>query len=169
MLNQDLNSPLTSSAGRLFDAVSSILGECHRVKYEAEAAIKLERLANKSQEKGSYNLDIIKEDKAYIIGYNTLIKGILSDIKKKVPKQDIARKFHNSLVVMIIKMVDKISKEHNLRDVVLSGGVFQNRILFDSTFNKLRKYGYNLIYSDRIPLNDLGICLGQAFIASNSK
>ena len=169
MCKQNINSPLTSSVGRLFDAVSSILGICHKIKFEAEAAIKLEKLASRSSEKGWYEFDIFQKDKTWIIGYNKLVKGILCDIKKGIPKQDIARKFHNSLVEIIIKAIDKISHKYRLKDVVLSGGVFQNKLLFDSALHKLRDCGYNLIYNKDVPLNDLGICLGQAYVASNSK
>ena len=168
MLNQDINSPLTSSAGRLFDAVSSILGVCHRVKYEAEAAIELERLASQSKERGCYEFDIIRKDKVYIIGYVKLIKGILSDIRKGISREDIARKFHESMSNIVVKIVDKISISYNLRDIVLSGGVFQNKILFNSVKQKLAESGYNLVYSKDVSMNDLSICLGQTYIALHS-
>jgi len=169
MFKQNINSPLTSSVGRLFDAVSSILGICHKIKFEAEAAIKLEKLASRSSEKGWYEFDIFQKDKTWIFGYNKLVKGILCDIKKGIPKQDIARKFHNSLVEIIIKAIDKISHKYHLKDVVLSGGVFQNKILFDSVKQRLKQSGYNLILNKDIPLNDLSICLGQIYIAQHSE
>jgi hydrogenase maturation protein HypF len=169
MLERNINSPLTSSAGRLFDAISSILGACHKVDFEAQAAIKLEKLAHTSKEKGSYELDILKQDNTFIIGYNKLIKKILRDIKDNLPSEDIARKFHNSLAEIIYKVVDKISSAYNLKDVVLSGGVFQNKILLSSTIEKLKEKGYNLIHSSDVPVNDLGICIGQVYVALNSK
>jgi len=168
-LEKNINSPLSSSAGRLFDAVSSILCVCHKVDFEAQAPIALEKLATTSREKGFYEFDILRQDNAFIIGYNKLIKGMLSDIKNKVPKQDIARKFHNSLAEVISRAVDKIGSVYNLKDVVLSGGVFQNKILLNSTIERLSECRYNLIYNDDIPVGDLGICIGQAYVALNSK
>lgn len=169
MVKHDINSPLTSSAGRLFDAVSSILGVCHKINFEAEAAIKLEKLAAESKDNHWYEFEIFKGRDCYIISHNRLIKAILKDIEDRVSKEDIAKRFHNSLANLIIKMLDKINKVSNLRDVVLSGGVFQNRLLFDSVREKINESGYNLIYNNDVPVNDLGICLGQIYIALHSK
>ncbi|MFC1645861.1 hypothetical protein ACFL2Y_01630 [Candidatus Omnitrophota bacterium] len=169
MIKNNINSPLTSSVGRLFDAASSILEICHKIDYEAEAAIRLEQLAGKSQESSWYDFDISKKDNVWIISHRKLIKAMLLDIKNRTRKEDIAKKFHNSLVILALKVIDRISQEYNLKDVVLSGGVFANRILFNSLKQKLSDAGYNLIIDKDIPVNDLSICLGQAYIASLSK
>lgn len=169
MQKHNINSPLTSSVGRLFDAVSSILGISHKINYQAEAAIKLEQLANKSQDNSYYEFDILEKDKVWLIGYYKLVKGLLSDIKNRMPKQDIARRFHNSLVILTIRIINRISHDYNLKDVVLSGGVFANKLIFNSLKQKLSDAGYNLIYNKEIPINDLGICLGQVYVAKNSK
>ncbi|MDD5617904.1 MAG: hypothetical protein PHG69_02315 [Candidatus Omnitrophica bacterium] len=169
MMDKNINCPLTSSAGRLFDAVSSILGICHKANFEAEAAIKLEKEAIKSKEKSFYEFDILENDNCFVIGYNKLLKNMLNDIKNKLPGEDIARKFHNSLAEAIIKMANKIGKVYNIYDLVLSGGVFQNKLLFDAAVKKLKDNGYNIICDKNIPLNDLSICIGQVNVALNSK
>jgi hydrogenase maturation protein HypF len=169
MMKQNINSPLTSSAGRIFDAISSILGICHTINFEAEAAIKLEQLAARSKDESCYEFDILKEDDVWIFGYNKLIKGIISDIKKGTQKQDIAKRFHNSLANLIIEVVKEISQSSNLKDVVLSGGVFQNKLLFNSVRQKLTEVGFNLIYNKDVPFSDLSICIGQSYIAQHSK
>jgi hydrogenase maturation protein HypF len=165
MIKRGLNSPLTSSVGRLFDAVSSLVGACHYVNFEAEAAIKLEKLATQSDEKGFYKFDIKKHSNNWIIGYNKFVKSILGDIKNKVPKADIARKFHNSLANLTIQIITNLSKSYKINDVVLSGGVFQNKILFNSVVERIKENGFNLIYNPNLPVNDLSICLGQAYVA----
>lgn len=169
MLKHNINSPLTSSVGRLFDVVSSILGVCHKISYEAQAAIKLEQLASRSHDSSYYDLDILEEEGLWVISHNKLIRGILSDLNSDLPKEDIARKFHNSLMLLSVKVVNRIRHVHNINDVVLTGGVFANKLLFNLLTQKLSDSGYNLITQKDIPINDLGICLGQAYIASNSK
>ncbi len=169
MLKNNINSPLTSSVGRLFDAVSSILGICHKVKYEAQAAIELEQLATKSQASSFYNFDLIEKEGILRVSHLNLVNGLLLDLKNGLPKEDIARKFHNSLVVLTVKIINRISHEHKIRDVVLSGGVFVNKLLFNSIKQKLEDSGYNLLVNTEAPVNDLGICLGQAYIASRIK
>jgi len=169
MLKNNINCPLTSSVGRLFDAVSSILGICHKVSHEAEAAIKLEKIATRSLETGYYEFDILENDKIWVISHKNLVKGLLQDIKNDLPKEGIAKKFHSSLANLISKVVDRISRAYNLKDVVLSGGVFANKLLFNQTKEKLANSGYNLIINNEVPVNDLSICLGQAYIASHSK
>ncbi|MDD5005829.1 MAG: hypothetical protein PHS93_04925 [Candidatus Omnitrophica bacterium] len=169
MIKQNINSPLTSSAGRLFDAVSSILGICHKINFPAQAAIELEKLAAQSTDDSSYEFDISEEENGWIIGYNKLIKAMLNDINNRLAKKDIARRFHNGLAEVIKKVVDKISQRYNWKDVVLSGGVFGNKLLFDCASKELKRAGYNLIYNKDVPLNDSGICLGQSYITLNSK
>jgi len=168
MIEKKINSPLTSSAGRLFDAVSSILGVCHIARFEAEAAIKLDKLASLSDVRDSYKFDILREDNSYIIGYNTLIKSILSDLNKRILKQDIARKFHNALAGLIVEFVAKISKKHKTKSVVLSGGVFQNKLLFELVTKELEARKYELINDRSTPVNDLSICIGQTQVVLNS-
>ncbi|MFH1621589.1 MAG: hypothetical protein ABIA97_00510 [Candidatus Omnitrophota bacterium] len=166
MLENNINCPLTSSVGRLFDAVSSILGVCHKIDYEAQAAIELEKLASKSNTTSRYELEILEKEESLLISPCKLVSGMILDLKNNLPKQDIAKKFHNSLTTATIRVINRISSDYNLRDVVLSGGVFANKLLLNSIKEKLIDSGYNLILDEKIPINDLSICLGQAYIAS---
>ncbi|MFC1755654.1 hypothetical protein ACFL96_20080 [Thermoproteota archaeon] len=169
MIRRGINSPLTSSVGRLFDAVSSILDICHIVKFEAQAAIELEKVASKSDDSGLYEFELDDKKQPFIISYRGLIKEIYSDIKNGIPKEAIAKRFHNSLANVIIKVLNRIRSEYNIRDVVLSGGVFANKLLLESAKKRISDSGCNLITSEDVPVNDLSICLGQAYIASHSK
>jgi len=169
MMDKNINSPLTSGAGRLFDAVSSILGICHKADFEAQAAIALEKIASRSETTGFYEMDILKGDDCFIIGYNKLVKGILGDMVKGLAKEDIARKFHNSLAEAIINVIEKLQKAYNIKDIALSGGVFQNKLLFEAAAKRLSGCGYNLVNKKGIPLNDLGVCIGQAYAAMNTR
>jgi hydrogenase maturation protein HypF len=157
MIKKNINSPLTTSMGRLFDGVSSIIGLKHETSYHAQAAIALEQLALRSSEPDSYHFIIEKG----IIDYRPLIKGIVSDLKLKVQKEIIARKFHNTIINIIIHIAESIKKETGLRIVTLSGGVFQNTILLENVFNKLKGRGFTPLIHQVVPSNDGGISLGQ--------
>ena len=169
MIKHKINSPHSSSVGRLFDAIASILGVCHEISFEAEAAIKLEQLASKSTDISHYLLDIEEQGETCLISHSKLVKRVLSDIKKGLPKKDIAKRFHNSIVICAVKLINNIGRGHNLKDVVLSGGVFTNRLLYDSLGQKINEMGYNLLADKDVPVHDLSICLGQAYIASYLK
>jgi len=169
MLENNINITLSSSAGRLFDAVSSILGICQKVSFEAQAAIELEQCASKSSDRELYNFDIIKEASTYKIGYKNLLECLLSDLAKGKKKEVIARRFHNSLAHLIGITIEKIYKEEEVKDVILSGGVFQNKLLYYLTKQKIKDMGFNLLGDEQVPVNDLSICLGQLYVAQNSK
>lgn len=145
--------PLTSSAGRVFDAVSALLGIKDVSGYEGEAAIALEMVADES-EKGSYDTDI-KGDK---ISFLPMIEEIVSSPEKK---EKIAGKFHNTLANVILE----VCADEGIRDIALSGGVFQNRLLLKKTFDLLTANGFRVHMHHRVPTNDGGISFGQACIA----
>ena len=165
MLDRNINTVLTSSAGRLFDAVSSLLDICHKASFEAEAPIRLENCAKTSDDVKCYNFDISRQDGIYIIGYKSLFGQMLIDLRRGVKKNVIARRFHNSLVNVVETMI----KKHKIKDVVLSGGVFQNKLLYELTKQRISNLGCNLINDDQTPVNDLGICLGQVYVALNNR
>ncbi|MEJ2745362.1 MAG: carbamoyltransferase HypF, partial [bacterium] len=165
-IDQNINTPLTSSCGRLFDAISSLLGLVHVVNYEAEAAIKLEETAAQVEEGGSYGFDVQGKD-VYIIGLGEMFDGLVGDMAARMPPERIARKFHNSMATLIVEMARRLKAESGLDTVVLSGGVFQNRLLYESASRLLREEGFTLLEGRDVPLNDLGICVGQTFVALN--
>ena len=169
MLSQRINCPLTSSAGRLFDAISALLGICQSVNYEGQAAIELEMAIKSVQgvrsEEESYNYEIEKRGQIYIIDPIPIIKGVLKDLQREIPVFVISARFHNSIAGIIVNMCKKICKETGLKRAVLSGGVFQNMFLLRKTVTELYSEGFKVYTHHRVPTNDGGISLGQAAIA----
>lgn len=167
MIDGNINAPLTSSCGRLFDAVSSLLGITHVVNFEAEAAVKLENMASSVFDSRGYEFDIVKTDGEYIVGCEPLLDAMISELEKGVPVECIARRFHNSLAMLILEMAGSIGRDRNLKTVVLSGGVFQNKLLYELSSKLLRENGFELLESGNVPMNDLGICVGQTYVVIN--
>ena len=161
MLNKNVNSPQTSSMGRLFDGIASLIGLKHKISYHAQAAIALEQLALKSNSSDSYPF-VIKND---IIDQIPVIKDIVNDLKSKIPADVIARKFHNTIVDIIISVAEMIRKDSGITNVALTGGVFQNSLLLETSFSRLKEKGFSPIIHQLVPPNDGGISLGQAVYA----
>lgn len=159
--NRDF-SPLSSSAGRLFDAVSAILGICDTNTFEGEAAMALESYTIDNIE-GDYPADIGLKDRIEIDFCLTLFR-LIQDVTKGIGKDIIATKFHNTIVTIIAGVVQRLSMIHKLHDVVLSGGVFQNMYLLKNTVDRLKSIGMNVYTNEKVPANDAGISLGQAYI-----
>lgn len=158
MIKKDINSPVTTSMGRLFDGVASIIGLRHKVSYNAQAAIELEQLALMSEESGSYPFSLGDG----IIDQRPMIEMIINDLDAEVSKEVIAKKFHNTLVKIIIFTAELLRKETGIVHVALSGGVFQNSILLENAFYKLKERGFTPLIHQLVPPNDGGIPLGQA-------
>ncbi|MBU0634894.1 MAG: hypothetical protein KKB82_06415 [Candidatus Omnitrophica bacterium] len=167
MIDKGINTPLASSAGRLFDAVAALTGLCHDVKYEAEAAIALERKAGKlrGREKSSYPFSIREENGLLIARTDMMIKAIVEDIRCGNRVEVVAARFHNTFSRIIIKMCGKIKDKFNIRDVVLGGGVFFNKIITDSLMRGLERSGFFVHKPKDCILSDEGLSLGQAVIA----
>jgi hydrogenase maturation protein HypF len=164
MIDKGINSPMTSSSGRLFDAVSAMLGVRKEIYYEGQAAIELEMAAG--NEEGSYPFETRDlGDKTEIV-LEPIIKGIVSDLEQGVGVQTISSRFHNTMAASIIGMCVKIRQTTGLDRVVLSGGVFQNNLLLERTFDLLDKNDFKVYTQHRVPPNDGGIALGQAIIAN---
>ncbi len=165
MLSQGLNSPVTSSAGRLFDAVSSIIGLRQVMRYEGQAAMELEFAVRGIDTEDEYPFDIRSKDDMFIIDWEQLIRHIIDDYKKGLAAGIISAKFHNSLVEMIIG----IARRSNEEKIVLSGGCFQNKYLLERTITRLTDEGFRPYWHQRIPPNDGGIALGQVMAAGRAK
>lgn len=164
---RQINSPLTSSIGRLFDAVSSLLGIRDRIDYEAQAAIELENEAGRGNlEVESYKFKIKNKDGMFIIEMQPLIREIVADLKKKVCISKISARFHVSIAEMIVRICERIRKQTELNDVVLSGGVFQNRILLAQSRQRLIKQHFSVYTHKKLSAHDGGLSLGQAAIAN---
>jgi hydrogenase maturation protein HypF len=165
MIKEEINSPLTSSAGRLFDAVSSLIGLRDVVDYEAQAAVELEMIAD-STERERYGFDIIVEDGLFIIDPLHIILGIIKDMEVRKDPPTISSKFHNTVLAFIIELCKRIREAKGIEKVVLSGGVFQNRYLLERIVPVLGEEGFLPLIHSSIPPNDGGISLGQVVIAN---
>jgi hydrogenase maturation protein HypF len=159
-----INAPLCSSTGRLFDAVSALLGVRERVNYEGQAAIELEQMAD-SGEKGEYGLEIAEEAGVYILNPDPVITAIVEAIKKGETPGAISARFHNSLARGIVKMALQMKERTGLSEVILSGGVFQNHLLMGAVYDLLEGEDFQVYIHHKVPPNDGGIALGQAFHA----
>ncbi len=159
------NSPLTSSCGRLFDAVSSLLGICDVITYEGQAAIELEMIADNDFEDG-YHWPLPRDKFPIIINQEPLLRDIIHDLKAGVPVAVISAKFHNAIAEMISGVCCLIRERDGLSKVALSGGVFQNLYLLKRTLSHLQRKGFEPYIHHQVPCNDGGIALGQAVIAN---
>jgi len=164
MLNKNINSPLTSSSGRIFDAVSSISGICDVSSYEAEAAINLQKAAENytGNRNKPYSFEIKKDIcGTYEIDIIPSIKAIIRD-RAKQTREYIAACFHMTMAEIIYKTVKKIAKNENLGTVALSGGVFQNSVLLKQILYLLKKDKFNVLIHKKLTPSDSSISLGQA-------
>jgi hydrogenase maturation protein HypF len=161
-----LNPILTSSCGRLFDAVSALLGICDIITYEAQAAIRLQRYAEKSSTMRSYRFLIEDSNGMLLIKSRKMIAAIVKDLEKKVTKEEISRKFHNSIAIMAREVCRKLREQTGFNIVCLSGGVFQNSLLLELSVKLLRQDEFQVYYNELLPANDGAISLGQAAIAN---
>ncbi len=168
-LKRGINSPLTSSAGRLFDAVSALAGVRKEIDYEAQAAIELEMLAPDEigeLELRTYPFSIVAYQAMRVVKLDELFSTIVQDVRNQVPTSIISLKFHNTVAQIITTMCKLIAKETGLTQVVLSGGVFQNRLLLKLATGALQREGFVVLTHHLVPCNDGGISLGQAVIAN---
>lgn len=164
-LENRFNTVPTSSAGRLFDAVSALLGICTRVQYEGQAAIEMEAIADPDVQ-DFYDYEFNKGVRPYRLGVREIFEGILRDLEKGTPTAVSAGRFHMTLVAMMEQVLKELREETGLNLVVMSGGVFQNRLLFCRLRKRLISAGFRVICHRKVPTNDGGISLGQVYIAS---
>ncbi|SEP49844.1 carbamoyltransferase HypF [Amycolatopsis saalfeldensis] len=158
MARSGLNSPLTSSAGRLFDAVAALLGVRDCVNYEGQAAVELEQLAD-PEERGTYPVSIDRNQVSTV----DIIRAVAEDQQNKTPGPIIAARFHNSIADVVARVCEQL---RTAETVALSGGVFQNALLLDRTIDSLHHKGFRVITHSRVPANDGGISLGQVAVAA---
>jgi hydrogenase maturation protein HypF len=196
MIQLKLNSPLTSSLGRIFDAVSAILQIRSEVRYEGQAAFELEMAIDLSKaDMPPYSYFIVETDKSlkldhmiqsskreqdsenllpYIIDFPTYIidmkeafKQIVGDVRKGTSAGEISARFHNTIISILLTFCSMMRMELELDQVALSGGVFQNKYLFEKLSRGLQEKGFDLLTHSEVPTNDGGLSLGQAVIAGS--
>jgi len=167
-IQQAFNSPLTSSCGRLFDAVSGLIGVRGTIDYEAQAAIELEMIATNAYpcEEAAYPFDLTEENGMSIVQFGETFSAIISDVKRGVSKAEISLRFHNTVAEMVAHLCRCLAKKEGISKVALSGGVFQNRVLLRLTLAALDRVGLVPIIHSQVPPNDGGVSLGQAVIAN---
>lgn len=156
-------SPLSSGAGRLFDAVSALIGICDMNTFEGEGSIALESSVLKGIEE-DYPVDIHLGD-IIEIDFAHMFMAMVDDLSRDLDRGIISAKFHNTIAMAVIRVVLKLSLMNNIRTVALSGGVFQNLYLFERVAEGLRAEGLTVYANEKVPCNDAGISLGQVFLA----
>ncbi|MCD4709748.1 MAG: carbamoyltransferase HypF [Bacteroidales bacterium] len=164
LIRKKINSPMVSSAGRLFDAVAAITGLNYHSTYQAEAPMLLESAIDLS-EKRSYPYGI----EAGHISFNPLIQGVVEDILHGTSTGTIAAKFHHTLVELILRLSIEIRSDSGLDRIVLGGGTFQNRFLSEKVMDKLENEKFKVYLPSRIPVNDQGIAAGQLAIGAHRR
>ena len=189
-IERRLNSPLSSSMGRLFDAVSALLGIRGEIDYEGQAAVELEMAAHAyrgkeppsaiagnlpggageldgaiSGNEESYPYRIMEDEGIRIVQLKDLLSAVIQDLQQGAPGGLISLKFHNTIAQMVNEMCRLIADETGISRVALSGGVFQNRLLSRRTVSLLEGSGFRVFTHRQVPCNDGGISLGQAVVA----
>lgn len=165
LLKYNKFSYLSSSIGRLFDGVSSLLGLCHHSSFEGEAAIALESILESNELIDGYPINIQKKDNMYILSPISIIENILIDLENNISNAEISHKFHSTIVNYITEMCIILRNEYSINTVALSGGVFQNDFLITNTYNELTKNDFKVLIHRKLPCNDGGISVGQIIIA----
>ncbi len=166
MIERKVNTPLTSSCGRLFDAVASLLGLRDKVSFEGQAAMELEQIAGEEDGLGSYEFELGGSGGIKQISVLPMFKQIVGELERGVSDAVIARKFHNTVADFMVEVCRFIGKETGLSKVVLSGGTFQNILLLKLLLLRLQGLGFEVFCHNKVPPNDGGIALGQAMVAN---
>jgi hydrogenase maturation protein HypF len=168
MLERGINSPLTSSCGRLFDTVAAILGVRQRISYEGQAAIELEGVAERGRPGEPYPLLLEERGEATVLDFLPMVVAIADEMLAGRPVTDIAATFHVSLARGSLAVCQRIRGETGLTRVVLSGGVFQNKLFSETLTSLLEEEGFAVFCHRLVPPSDGGLALGQAVIAGRS-
>ena len=166
MMAQGVNSPLTSSCGRLFDAVAALIGIREEVNYEAQAAIELEMTIAASGDDTAYPLELAPDGDHWIIGTRSLFEALLDDLDRNLSVAAISRRFHNGLVEGFAQLAMLLRKKTALHRVCLSGGTFHNIYLSQRLEARLSEAGFEVFMQKEVPSGDGGLSLGQALVAA---
>lgn len=166
-VDKNLNAPLTSSMGRLFDAVASLIGVRTDVTYEAQAAIEMEVLSKpfiSSAKAYSYSID--ETESGMVIRLKELLTSIIQDVRGKESAGMIGARFHKTIAEIAVDISKHARTKTNLNEVALSGGVWQNQILLNLVRDGLEQEGFVVYFHKQVPTNDGGLSLGQAVVAN---
>lgn len=162
MIARKINSPRTSSVGRLFDAVASIIGLRHFAAFEGQAAMDLEFVISNIRTDESYRLDISSDDRGpIVVDWRPALAEIIADSRSGISAAIISARFHNMLAEVIVSIAERVGSQA----VAISGGCFQNKYLLERTVQRLAEAGFSPYWHQRVPTNDGGIALGQTLAA----
>jgi hydrogenase maturation protein HypF len=165
-LDRRINSPLTSSCGRLFDAVAAIAGVRQQVTYEAQAAIELEMAIGNWDSDDAYDFRLLPGQDSLIISTRPMFEGLVEDICQHRSTAEISQKFHNGLVNVFVQIAAKLREHTSLNRVCLSGGTFNNLYLTIQLLSRLGENGFEVFTQNEVPAGDGGLSLGQAMVAA---
>lgn len=167
MVKQGINSPYSSSCGRLFDAVAAALGVCREgISYEGQAAIELEALSDTAATVAGYPFGILRKNGLLQLDQAPLWRALLLDLQSGECHAKMSYRFHQGLAVALVEMVEKLWTPESPRILLLSGGVFQNKVLLESVGRLAGERGFRVLCHHRVPANDGGLSLGQAVVAA---
>ncbi len=167
MLEKRLHCPLTSSAGRLFDAVSALCGVRRSTSYEGQAAIELEWAALRaSADDASYDFDLVDEAAGTVVDTRPLLRAVVRELRAGVDTARVARRFHATLGRLLAELCLRLAREHEVDRVVLGGGVFANALLVEAAERRLERSGLSVYRPELYPAGDGGLSLGQLGIAA---
>jgi hydrogenase maturation protein HypF len=167
-LDRGLNAPITTSVGRLFDAVASILGIRQRCTFEGQAAMQLEAALGPGQENESYPFlltESLYEARRFVVDWMPLISSVMLDSSNGVNLAVVSARFHNALAEIVVET----AKRSGIKSIVLAGGCFQNKYLTERAVLRLREEGFVPYWHGRVPPNDNGISVGQIFAAARAE
>ena len=168
-VERGINAPLTSSCGRLFDAVAALLGIRREITYEGQAAIELETVAasfSGIRREAGYPVPVTQVDGLWTLDAGAIIRHVLQDMATAVEASRVAYRFHRTIARALVEMAERVREETGLSRVVLSGGCFQNRLLLEELIALLQENGFTVYTHRHVPPNDGGLSLGQALIAA---
>jgi hydrogenase maturation protein HypF len=165
LVRSGVASPFTTSAGRLFDAVAALCGVRAAVNYEGQAAIELEAACD-PDERGRYPLPLLQRGGRLLMDARPAVAAVAREIGAGTPVAAVAARFHNTVATATAAACGVLARRRGLATVVLSGGVFQNRRLLESTAAALSAGGLRVLVPERLPVNDGGISYGQAAVAA---
>ncbi len=165
MIGKGINTPITSSAGRLFDAAGAVMGIVLKAGFEGEGPMKIEKIADRRESKAYPFMLKRGHDGMINIDVRDIFAGMARDLDKGVSLSSLSARFHNSIAGLIVKVSRKISLDTGIKKIVLSGGVFRNKYLL----GRLDSMGFRYLTNTMMPVNDLNIAAGQYFVAINRK
>jgi hydrogenase maturation protein HypF len=167
MVERGVNSPLTSSCGRLFDAVAALAGIRQRVTYEAQAAIELEAAIAPGGDDSAYPPALAPDAAGWLIDTKPMFEALVSDLRRGESASLISRRFHNALIEIFLRVAKLLRDRNRLERVCLSGGTFQNAYLQEGLSARLAAAGFEVFTHSEVPAGDGGLSLGQALVAAH--